>query len=600
AIRLPFIPLSLDPFYHEYGVSEITDYLILVVAKKQFSLDNFEQAPLPLDVDRGQGGLMPAIKEDDWFTIKIPIHIRYPIEAVKVQANEEKHITRTFAEFPPHNTAPLRSVSLSIEAPDGFGATVTATTNARAKRVVDELSSSRSAVNRNALVPPAHLFSGLESNEGVFTRSMAMDPDQQLSILELTEVQGSITEDRPLKIKPGDPLLEEETILPYGYDAENDLYFPLGYTDTDGNILIQQLPEATAEVIGSDAVDEPVDSQGRSLKRSIKLFFNKLVWSKLTGIHEYQTLALVQPKGEEFDKINYHGTDANDDRDALKSIKQAIAAQIKASGKKDVLLLMHGIIGNTDAQVDAIYKLTDLHQSFGAVLTYDYENLDTSIEKTAKHLAKCIENLGLEAKQLTILAHSMGGLVSRHMIEKEGGHKWVKKLVQAGTPNAGSELSDFRKKITGWIGLGINGISFIQPYMTVLSFIGKGLEKRLFRTLDEMKPGSTFLSGLLAPSVDSSELPEYNLIAGNTTFIKAPLVKSDPAWKKIFKALKKRGIYLFLDYLVFDDDPNDMAVKVTSMKVLPKDKAKIEEIDCNHLNYFTDDGSLELLKEMLP
>lgn len=599
AVRLPFIPLSLDPFYHEYGVSEITDYLILVVAKKQFSLDNFEQAPLPLDTKRAQTLPGAPIKEDDWFTIKIPIHIRYPIEAVKVQAKQEKHITRTFAAHHPYNQ-PLKAVSLSIEAPEGFGATVTATTNARAKRVVDQLSSSRSTVNKKVLVPPAHIFTGLESNEGVFSRSVATDPDQQLSILELTEVQGDISEDRPLKIKPGDPLLQEETILPYGYDEENDLYFPLGYTDAEGNVLIQQLPDATAEVIGSDAVDDPVDSEGRSLKKSIKLFFNKLVWSKLTGIHEYQTLSLIQPKDAEFEKINYHGTDASDDRAALKSIQTKIADQIKASGKKDVLLLMHGIIGNTDAQVEAIYQLTDIHQSFGAVLTFDYENLDTPIEKTAKHLAKCIENLDLEDQQLTILAHSMGGLVSRHMIEQEGGEQWVKKLVQAGTPNAGSELSDFRKKVTGWIGLGINGISFVQPYMTILSFIGKGLEKRLFKTLDQMKPGSTFLSQLQSPSVATTNLPEYTLIAGNTTFIKAPLEKSDPAWKKIFKALKKRGVYLFLDYLVFDDDPNDMAVKVTSMKVLPKDQAIIEEIDCNHLDYFTNPGSLELLKKLVP
>jgi triacylglycerol esterase/lipase EstA (alpha/beta hydrolase family) len=599
AIRLPFIPISLDPFYHEYGVSEITDYLVLVVAKKEFSLDNFEQAPLPLDSKRAQGGLVPPMKEDDWFTIKIPIHIRYPIDAVKVKAKEEKHITRTFAGHFPYNQTPLKSVSLSIEAPEGFGATVTATTNARAKRVVKKLSESRSTVNQKSLVPPAHLFNGLEGSEGVFSRAIAAEPDQQLSILELTEVQGDISEQRPLKIKPGDPLQRDETILPYGYDADNDLYFPLGYTDDDGNILIQQLPEATAEIIGSDAVDEPVDSEGRSLKKSIKLFFNKLVWSKLTGVHEYQTLALVQPKGETYEKIDYHGTDASDDRTALKAMKAQIKNQQKTSGKQGVLLLVHGIIGNTDAQVDAVFKLTKIHESFGAVLTFDYENLDTPIEKTAKHLAKSLKDLGLEENQLTIVAHSMGGLVTRYVIEREGGHKFVKKLIQAGTPNAGSELSDFRKKITGWIGLGINGISFVQPYMTVLSFIGKGLEKHLFKTLDQMKPGSTFLSELQSADLSKDQLPGYGLIAGNTTFIKAPLVKSDPVWKKIFKALKKRGVYLFLDYLVFNDDPNDMAVKVTSMRVLPKDQVDIQEIDCNHLTYFTNEGSLVLLEKMV-
>jgi triacylglycerol esterase/lipase EstA (alpha/beta hydrolase family) len=192
----------------------------------------------------------------------------------------------------------------------------------------------------------------------------------------------------------------------------------------------------------------------------------------------------------------------------------------------------------------------------------------------------------------------MGGLVSRYMVEQEGMAKVVRRLVQAGTPNAGSELSDFRKKITGWIGMGINGVAFIQPYLTILSFIGKGLEKRIFKTLDQMGPGSSFLTRLNAGSAQQADQLEYALIAGDTNLIKAPLLKKDPMWKKLLKALKKRGAYLFLDYLVFDDSPNDMAVKVESMKVLPDPNARIEIIDCNHMMYFSDADSLKLLKEL--
>ena len=64
------------------------------------------------------------------------------------------------------------------------------------------------------------------------------------------------------------------------------------------------------------------------------------------------------------------------------------------------------------------------------------------------------------------------------------------------------------------------------------------------------------------------------------------------------KAAKKRGAYLFLDYLIFDDDPNDMAVKLESMKVLPGE-VEIEEVDCDHLSYFTDKQSLEILEKWL-
>lgn len=596
-VHMPFIPLSFNAYYHEYGITEIVDYLIIIVAKKPFSLKDFEQDSLPLKGQRGQGRGVKKMNEDDWFTVKIPIHISYPLENVHLESGKTVHLTRTEVGFP--YDEPVSSSSLSIEAPSGFGAVVNATTSARAKRVAKDLEQSRSAVNQRCLVPPGNLLQGQEGKPGVFYNMLDTEPDQQLSILELTEVKGDIDEDRPLKIMPGTPLNDDETILPYGYDEETDIYFPIGYTDPSGTVVIQQLPKATDAVIGSDAIDQPVDSNDRSIKRSIKLFFNKLVWSKLTGIHEYQSLALVKTGDADEERLTYYGTGSGEDRKTLDTIKAYLKEQFSQKKKKDILLLVHGIIGNTDAQVEAVFKHTKIYEQYAAVFTFDYENLNTPIEKTAQHLAKCLKELNLEDNQLTIIAHSMGGLVTRFMIEQEGMASMVRRLVQAGTPNAGSELSDFRKKITGWIGMGINGVSFIQPYLTILSFIGKGLEKRIFKTLDDMGPGSPFLTKLNAGSAQMADQLHYALIAGDTNLIKAPILKKDPMWKKLLKALKKRGAYLFLDYLVFEDDPNDMAVKVESMKVLPDTNARIEIIDCNHLMYFTDADSLKLLEEMV-
>lgn len=595
-LRLPFIPIFFDPYYHEHGLTEITDYLIVVVAKKPFSLDDFEQSALPLSDKRAQGLFMPQMKEDDWFTIKIPIHISYPLEQVQLKPGEKQALTRTFRQHA-YQATPTTN-ALSMEAPAGFGAIVNATTSARARRVVEELSASRSTVNQRALVPPGALFQGAEGKTGVFSNSLDVEPDQQLSILELTEVRGKLDPRQPLKIYPGSPLAADETILPYGYDEENDIYFPLGYTDGEGTVIIEQLPPASDTFIGSDAVDHPVDANDRSIKRSIKLFFNKLVWSKLTGHHEYQTLALVKTGAQKEERLGYHGTAAGEDRTTLTQMQTYLQEQAIQKGKKEVLLLIHGIIGNTEAQVEAVFRHTKIHESYAAVFTFDYENLNTPIDETARHLAQCLKDLKLANKQLTIIAHSMGGLVARYMIEQEGMDKTVRRLVQAGTPNAGSELSDFRKKMTGWIGMGINGVAFIQPYLTILSFIGKGLEKRLFKTLDQMGPDSAFLTTLNAGSVQQADSLDYALIAGDTNLIKAPLLRKDPMWKKLLKALKKRGAYLFLDYLVFDDTPNDMAVKVESMQVLPDPNARVEVIDCNHMMYFSDADSLKLLEEM--
>jgi pimeloyl-ACP methyl ester carboxylesterase len=86
----------------------------------------------------------------------------------------------------------------------------------------------------------------------------------------------------------------------------------------------------------------------------------------------------------------------------------------------------------TGASVDARFDL---------VLTYDYENLSTSIQGTARQLSKQLKEVGPHAqddKRLTLLVHSMGGLVSRWFIEQEGGNRVVDHLVMCGTPNVGS------------------------------------------------------------------------------------------------------------------------------------------------------------------
>jgi triacylglycerol esterase/lipase EstA (alpha/beta hydrolase family) len=113
-----------------------------------------------------------------------------------------------------------------------------------------------------------------------------------------------------------------------------------------------------------------------------------------------------------------------------------------------VLLLIHGIIGNTDGIVQGLKLARDadgetVDQKFDLVLTYDYENLSTPIAETAVKLKQQLADAGLrdgDDKCPTLLVHSMGGLVSRWFIEREGGNRVVDHLVMFGTPNAGSPL----------------------------------------------------------------------------------------------------------------------------------------------------------------
>jgi len=67
-----------------------------------------------------------------------------------------------------------------------------------------------------------------------------------------------------------------------------------------------------------------------------------------------------------------------------------------------------------------------ISDNYDLTLCFDYQNLNTPIQDTAKMFKEKLEQAGLSeghGKQLHIVAHSMGGLVSRWMIEQEGGYK---------------------------------------------------------------------------------------------------------------------------------------------------------------------------------
>lgn len=75
-----------------------------------------------------------------------------------------------------------------------------------------------------------------------------------------------------------------------------------------------------------------------------------------------------------------------------------------------------------------------------AVLTTYYNPSPTDpIDVYAQRLSKVIDTVlkNTGANKVDIVAHSMGGLVSRAYIEKMGGSSKIRKLIMAGTPNKG-------------------------------------------------------------------------------------------------------------------------------------------------------------------
>ncbi|NEO46139.1 MAG: caspase, partial [Moorea sp. SIO4A3] len=248
---------------------------------------------------------------------------------------------------------------------------------------------------------------------------------------------------------------------------------------------------------------------------------------------------------------------------------------------------------------------TPLAELYDLVLTYDYESLNTSIVENAKLLKQRLQAVGLgenHGKILHIVAHSMGGLVSRWFIEREGGNQVVGHLIMLGTPNAGCPWSTVEDLALATLSIGLNGLSEFTWPVPVMGMLLKAINRFVDEietidiSLDQMHPGSEFLQQLAASP--DPKVP-YSIIAGNTSIIPAAL-KAEA--NQTFSPLQRLMQKLFdkaVD-LAFFEQPNDIAVTVQSIKSLGSDRnpqPKIQEIGCDNLVYFTEPVGLTALSQ---
>lgn len=584
------IPLSFDDNYHKLGITEITDYLKIFVSTDEFPVKGWEQNELELDdklveitrsgtIMHKGAGLDDEEEFDntgDWTSFTIPIRIRRPL------LQQEQMVGGVGK-----NEASIGGARLTV--PQGFSAKVSAASAGEINEMVNE-ATERSVAGadnlRKTLLPPPLLWGSTPSSTAIFSRGVsAAGPDAQLSVLELTGALGDniVDRDNPLIFEPDGGVEEDEVLISFAYDEDSEMYLPLGFSDEDGQVRIENLPKETpGKVIGEEAINE------RSLTGSVKLFFKKVVIGRLTGQTNTNTLAICSV-----------------DENGISLATPVGDGELADAGIQKICLLIHGIIGDTEVQRQAFFENeSTLHERFDAVISYDYENLNTPIEETARLLKADLAKAGVtEAtrQRLTIVAHSMGGLVSRWFIEQEGGDQLVSGLIQLGTPNGGSETSDFRKSVFGMMSMAMNGAVFLKPYLPVLSFIGKRVSKAVFHTLDQMSPTeSEFLKTLNAEGASPSSVP-YLIIGGDTNEIKPEKMDDQPLLKQFWTAVKSRAPYELLNKVVFKTtDPNDMAVTQTSMKTVPtQSNLPFYNVGCDHISYFNYQEALDRLREII-
>lgn len=404
-------------------------------------------------------------------------------------------------------------------------------------------------------------------------------------VIELHDIQGEDQlKEQPLQIELDQKMEEGEMIIPVTFDGEFILPF--------GEV------KETADhrpMISIDNLPAQVDDGRRSVGRALKFVLLKTVFK------------------DKFDVFKLRWVDYS----VKKRKRKTDGLKEKVANANKILLLIHGIIGDTKFMAEeAEFAVKD--KGFDLVLTYDYENLDTDINVIAEKLDKDLKDVGLgsgHGKQLTIVAHSMGGLVSRFMIEDlRGDDGSVEKLMMFGTPNGGSRfglapglIDDYvpekykelvKDKAKEWFkfatGLALN---FLPGYVkTILEYVVK-LAKldeidspEILNTLAMMSPDDDFIKGLVANTKASNTT--YYIVAGDITNYQA-----SGGWFKRFVEKIEVGI----GKVVYYNIPNDIAVGVEDIqKVNGVDKdTHTAVVPGHHLNYFENPPSVEKWKEWL-
>ncbi len=160
----------------------------------------------------------------------------------------------------------------------------------------------------------------------------------------------------------------------------------------------------------------------------------------------------------------------------------------QSNGK--LLIMAHGLCMNDLQWCRAGHDHGDeLANESGMGAIYLHYNTGRHISDSGKQFAGLLEslvNLSDKKLEINILAHSMGGLVSRsafHVAENSG-HKWpelLNKLVFLGTPHHGAAL----EKAGNWIDLILGAHSYTVPFARLVKVRSSGIKDLRYGNVQE-------------------------------------------------------------------------------------------------------------------
>lgn len=255
-----------------------------------------------------------------------------------------------------------------------------------------------------------------------------------------------------------------------------------------------------------------------------------------------------------------------------------------------VALLVHGFNSDTGWMVQGLVPyLQQQVAPYDHILTWDYESLGTSVGETAARLAEALRQEGGfgpdDGLTLDVYAHSMGCLVTRCLVELEGGDQLIDRVVLAGPPNRGSVLALASGGLVFLTTVLLNRHADLPP-LGAMNWLTSWLYQQS-AGLADLRPDSPLEQRLNA--LETPARVPYLVLAGTNTL--------DPAERSRLERLASKVLDSSLDALF--GEQNDIAIGLSSLEQVRLGRyarLTVQELPCDHFSYFAYEPSLNAVQ----
>ncbi len=385
-----------------------------------------------------------------------------------------------------------------------------------------------------------------------------------IHLLDLqTDASGRIDTPLELRLEPG--LSGNNWVLPVAHDGEFILPFGQTQQEPDGGIAISigQLPTLSES------------ENTRSLGRALVFGLLKV------GLGLEQTTFQLRV-------VDY-------DAEPARYISGATAVRARVASAQNICLVVHGLFGNTGEEADMLRSLYE-NGHFDLVLAFDYENLNTGVTEIALRLKDALDAVGLrhaDGKHLTVVAHSLGGLVCRYWIENLAREEdTVNRLLLIGTPNRGtlwSKSATWANWLNVALAMALNGVS--GPAGAVIQWVQRALAvvtPLAFTTLRDMAPFSELMQQLAGNNAPAHT--KYFVLAGDAQALRS--AESQGVFNRLLLKLGETA-----GDWIYANEASDLFATVESQRNLPF-PVNTAIRAAHHFGYFGEAGK-EWVKDVI-